>query len=137
MLLFSSLSLAQQSPGYNIYLTNELVDNRPAAEPMTRFDCSDRIHLVLTAVGLSLESHELKVRWLDPQGNQKELTRYKFTGIAITQVWAWLQLHGPTSAIVRQMFDPSYGMEQFIGEWVAEVYIDGKQVASPAFRVLC
>ncbi len=137
LLFFSSAGYTQQVPGYNIYLTNKFIDGKPDNQPMTRFDCSDRIYLVVTVVGLSEESHELKVRWLDPRENQKELTRYNFTAVTITQIWAWLQLHGPSGAIIGQMFDPSFGMEQFIGEWKAEVMVDGERVATPVFQVLC
>lgn len=137
MLLFSCASLAQQSVGYNIFLTNQEKEDQPLDQPMTQFDCSDRIFVVVTVAGLKQESHELKIRWLDPLGAQRELTRYNFQGLPITKIWAWLQLHGPTGAIVGQMFDPSFGMEEFIGEWKAEVFIDGEKVSVQQFQVLC
>jgi len=123
--------------GYNIFLTNKTENNRPLDEPMNQFDCSDRIHVVILAAGLTRDQHELKVRWLDPVGNQKEVTRYKFDGLPITKIWAWLQLDGGTAAIVGQMFDPSFGMEEFIGEWRSEIFIDDKKVSEKKFQVLC
>lgn len=124
--------------GYDVFLTNKERDNRPLDERMTRFDCSDRIFIVVIAAGVGVGEHELKVRWLDPTGEQRELTRFPFQGDPIANhVWAWLQLHGPTGAIIGQMFDPSFGMEEFIGDWTAEVFIDNRQVASRQFQVLC
>ena len=93
---------------------------------------------MVIAAGLGQGEHELKVRWLDPTGEQRELTRFPFQGSPIANhIWAWLQLHGPTGAIIGQMFDPSFGMEEFIGDWSAEVFINNKQVASREFQVLC
>lgn len=137
MLLFSCPSHADQTVGYNIFLTNQENNNQPLDEPMTQFDCSDRIFLVVIVAGLKQENHELKVRWLGPAGDLRELTRYEFRALPVSKIWAWLQLHGPTGAIVGQMFDPSFGMEEFIGEWSAEVYIDGEQVSLQQFQVLC
>ena len=137
MLLFSCSATADQSVGYNIFLTNQENNNQPLDEPMTQFDCSDRIFLVVIVAGLEQENHELKVRWLGPGGDQRELTRYEFLALPVTKIWAWLQLHGPTGAIVGQMFDPSFGMEEFIGQWTAEVFIDGEKVSLQQFQVLC
>ena len=137
LVVYSGICFGQQTPEYQIYFTNEVINNQPSSVASTEFDCSDRIHVVVTATGLSNDSHQLKVRWLDPANEQKELTRFAFNGLPRTQIWAWLQLHGPTGAIIGQMFDPSFGMEEFIGEWYAEVYIDGKVVAKQPFKVLC
>ena len=137
MLLFCFVTANAQQPGYIVHLTNKFEAGKPDTEPMMQFDCSDRIHLVITAAGLSKEKHELKALWFDPTGERKEMTRYKFDAMPITQVWAWLQLHGPTGAIVGQMFDPSFGMEEFIGEWRVDVLIDGTRIAEQKFRVLC
>lgn len=137
MLLFSCTVFAEQTVGYNIFLTSKEDNNQPLDEPMTQFDCSDRIFVVVIVAGLAQEDHELKVRWMGPGGDQRELTRYTFQGLPVTKIWAWLQLHGPTGAIVGQMFDPSFGMEEFIGQWNAEIYIDGKQVSLQQFQVLC
>ena len=137
MLLFYCQTSSGQNVGYDIYLTAKEENNQPSEIRQDEFDCTDRIFVVIIVAGLSKEKHELKVRWLDPAGNQKELTRYNFEGRAITKIWAWLQLNGPTGAIIGQMFDPSFGMEEFIGDWHAEVYIDNKKVSLKPFRVLC
>ena len=134
---WSGRAHSQNEPGYNVFLTNKTENNQPQDEPINDFDCSDRIFVVVYAAGLSQESHELKVRWMNPVDEQKELTRYRFEGLPVTKIWAWLQLDGGAAAIVGQMFDPSFGMEEFIGEWRAEVSIDGKKISEQKFRVLC
>lgn len=129
---------AHSATGYDIFLTNRMEDGKPAEERISRFDCSDRIYVVVIAAGLGEAEHELKVRWLDPTGEQRELTRFNFQGARIANhVWAWLQLHGPTGAIIGQMFDPSFGMEEFIGDWSAVVFINNKKVSTQKFQVLC
>ena len=91
LLLFAEA--AYPVTGYDIFLTNRMEDGRPAEERINRFDCSDRIYVVVVAAGLGEGEHELKVRWLDPTGEQKELTRFNFQGSRIANhVWAWLQL---------------------------------------------
>ena len=111
--LFLVTATTHAATGYDIFLTNRMEGGKPAEDRLTRFDCSDRIFIVVFAAGLGEGEHELKVRWLDPTGEQRELTRFTFQGSKIANhVWAWLQLHGPTGAIIGQMFDPSYGMEE-------------------------
>lgn len=134
MLLFCLPVSGQDKVSYLVHLTSKFKDGQPDAEPMTRFDCSDRIYLLVTAVGLSKGKHELKALWIDPFGKQKEVTRYQFDGLPVTQVWAWLQLHGPTGTIIGQMFDPSFGMEEFIGEWKIEAFIDNEPISEKNFR---
>lgn len=135
--IIASFAMAQNKPGYDIFLTNKADNNQPLNQPGNQFDCSDRIYVVVFAAGLSTDSHELKVRWLDPTGELRELTRYQFKGKPATKTWAWLQLDGGSAAIVGQMFDPSFGMEEFIGEWKAEIFINNERVSEKPFRVLC
>jgi len=122
---------------YRLYLTNRVENNQPTSAPSDRFDCADRIYLVVEATDLAPEKHELTDRWLDPAGDRKELTHYQFNGFPSTRVWAWLQLHGPTSAVIGQIFDPSFGMEDFIGRWVADVSVNKKRIGKLEFDVLC
>jgi len=122
---------------YQLYLTNRIENNQPSSEKQDKFDCSDRIYLVLEARNLPLEKHELTVRWLDPEGDQQELTQYEFNGLSYTRVWAWLQLHGPTSAVIGKIFDQSFGMEDFIGQWVVIVLINKKKIGELEFNILC
>ena len=135
----SGTSLAEDEPSYKIYLTNKVVDNQPAMEDQaeTTFDCTDRIYIVVEALGLSGKSHKLTVKWLNPVGDQQERTEYPFDSVPFVRVWAWLQLNGPPGAVIGQVFDPTFGMEEFIGEWHAHVLIDKKTVKKLNFVVVC
>ncbi len=124
---------------YEIYLTNHVISTQPTSTAVTQFDCSDRIFVVVEATGLAQAEHELTVEWINPADERLELTNFDFHAHPSTpsRVWAWLQLHGPTGAVIGQIFDPSFGMEDFIGEWHARVLIDQEQIGAPVFNVLC
>ena len=135
--IFFTRTYAAEEPQYNIILTSKVEDNQPTQQASDIFDCTDRIYLVVEALGLTLEKHDLTVSWLNPLGKQQEKTDYKFDAQPFTRVWAWLQLSGPPGAVIGQVFDPSFGMEDFIGEWRAKVAIDRKSVETLKFNVLC
>jgi len=77
------------------------------------------------------------VKWINPDDEQQELTRYKFNATKWSRNWAWLQLNGPTGAVLGQVFDPSFGMEEFIGTWHAEISMDNEKIQNLEFHVLC
>ena len=133
----SSDSQSIQLPTYEFYLTNKAENNMPSREKMTAFDCSDRVHLVMEAFNLEPGNHRLEVLWFNPQGKRQEVTRFNFNGAAYSRVWAWLQLHGSTGAAIGQIFDPSFGMEDFIGNWTAKVSINQTPIESVEFHVIC
>ena len=127
----------QEEPKFNVYLTNEVEEGYPTQKQMTEFSCSDRIYIVIEALGLSSEDHQMTVSWRDPTDAQQELTNYTFKGQDYNRIWAWLQLSGPPGAVFGQIFDPSFGMEDFIGEWRAIVSLNRKKLAELPFNVLC
>ncbi len=128
---------ADESVSFRTYLTNEVINDQPGQSTVTEFGCTDRIYLVVEAAGLSEQKHELTVKWFNPVDDQQELTNYGFDAFSYTRVWAWLQLSGPPGAVLGQMFDPSFGMEEFIGEWHAKVLIDKSEISNLGFNVLC
>jgi len=130
---------SQDSPVYNIYLTNKVENDQPEMDDQSDrvFDCTDRIYLVVEALNLPQKKHKLTVKWLNPVGNQQEKTDYNFDAAPFTRIWAWLQLNGPPGAVIGQVFDPTFGMEEFIGEWSAQVAIDKKKVEKLKFIVVC
>jgi hypothetical protein len=130
---------SQDSPGYKIYLTNKVENDQPGMDDQSNpvFDCTDRIYLVVEALNLSQEKHKLSVKWLNPVGKQQEKTDYEFDAVPFTRIWAWLQLNGPPGAVIGQVFDPTFGMEEFIGEWSAHVAVDQKTVEKLNFVVVC
>ena len=137
MLLGGFTTYAAEPATYRTYLTNKTINSQPDHLPVTEFSCSDRIYLVVESTGLSKEMHVLVVKWINPDHEQQELTRYKFKGIPFSRNWAWLQLNGPTGAVLGQVFDPSFGMENFIGTWQAEVSMDNETVQNLEFFVIC
>lgn len=122
---------------YKVYVTNQVIADQPTNKPVSNFDCADRIYLVIEATGLSQGKHELEVKWFNPVGEQQEITRYEFDGYPFSRVWAWLQLNGPPGAVIGQVFDPSFGMENFIGEWRAEAAVSKNKMDITKFNVLC
>lgn len=135
-----TVALAEENPQYKIYLTKRVEeDNQPAMEDTadTVFDCTDRIYLVVEALGLATKKYDLTVKWLNPTGAQQEKTDYAFDAMPFTRIWAWLQLSGPPGAVIGQVFDPTFGMDEFIGEWTAEVSVDRKRVRKANFTVVC
>ena len=137
LLFLGTVATAAEGPQYRIFLTNKVEYNQPTQEAMEKFDCTDRIYLVVEALGLAQKSHNLTVQWLNPVGDQQEKTDYEFNAQPFTRVWAWLQLSGPPGAVIGQVFDPSFGMEDFIGTWNAKVLINRRKVEEIDFTVLC
>ncbi len=123
---------------YQAYLTADTNSNVPAHDGNDDFSCSDKIYAVIEASNLTGKMHVLEVRWIGPSGNIQERTHYEFAFHGDnTRIWAWLSLYGPTGAVIGRLFDPSFGMGEFIGEWEAEILVDKKQIASLPFHILC
>ncbi len=141
-LLTGSAALAEQtSPSFTSYLALAASKNRPGIEPQEHFECSDTIFAVVEVtapVRQQPSEHLLIVNWFNPEGRLQERTRVEFTAYGKgTRVWAWLRLSGSTGAAIGQMFDPSFGMSEFIGTWRAEFTIDDRELATHKFEVLC
>ncbi len=145
-LAFSHISIAQDkavtaSPSFNTFITARAIDDIPGSTPEKHFDCSDKIYTVIEVTAPERQTpsqHELIVDWLNPGNKLEQKTRYAFTSYGKgTRVWAWLRLSGPTGAAIAQIFDPAFGMGEFIGQWRAEVRIDGKKIVTHPFDVLC
>jgi hypothetical protein len=141
LLLSFSLATAETSPTFRSYLTVEANGGRPSTRPQTNFECSDTIYVVIEVTAPERQQtseHLLVVDWFNPVNRPQEKTRFEFKSYGKgTRVWAWLRLSGSTGASIGQMFDPSFGMEDFIGKWRAEVRIDKKKIDTLPFDVLC
>lgn len=138
--LLSAGVSAQAKPTFEAYLTAEGDNNRPGVK-QTQFECADKIYAVIKVVAPDKQKpseHLLIVNWLNPGNRLEQKTRYTFKSYGTgTQVWAWLKLSGSTGSSIGQIFDPSYGMDEFIGKWRAEVVIDNKKLVTLPFEVLC
>ena len=141
LLLSFSMAFAETKPSFKSYLTTEAASNRPSSIPQQDFECSDTIYVVIEVTAPDRQEaseHLLVVDWFNPADRPEQKTRFDFKSYGKgTRVWAWLRLSGTTGASIGQMFDPSFGMEDFIGKWRAEVRIDNEKLATLPFDVLC
>ena len=139
--LLSPAVFAEVSPTFETYLTAHAKDNRPGSISQNEFECADKIYAVVKVTAPDRQKaseHLLIVNWLNPENHLEQKTRLNFKSYGRgTQVWAWLKLSGSTGASIGQIFDPSYGMDEFIGKWRAEIIIDDKKIATHPFDVLC
>ena len=140
--LLTSLPIeAKTEPTFRSYLTMEGSKNHPASKAKSNFECSDTIYVVVEVtapVRQETSEHLLIVDWFNPGNRLQEKTRIDFKSYGKgTRLWAWLRLSGTTGASIGQMFDPSFGMSEFIGKWRAEVRIDEKKIDTHQFDVLC
>lgn len=141
-LLFGSINhsaLAEsQHHSVNLYFALEGKNLQPAPKHRTHFECSDKIYSVLEIDDLSKGKHDFSLRWNDPAGEELERVDYPFTVTQQkTRLWAWLNLIRSRGAGMIQWINPAAGLEEFIGPWVVDVYIDGKKLASESFSVDC
>jgi len=126
---------------FEAYLTAEAKNNTPGLTRQDQFECADKIYVVIDAVApgekKSIE-HLLVVNWFNPGDRLEQKTRFTFSSYGKgRQVWAWLKLSGSTGSSIGQIFDPSYGMDKFIGKWRVKIVIDNKKLATLPFDVLC
>ncbi len=132
---------AESEPTFRSYLTGEGGKNRPRGKAQNDFECSDTIYIVVEVtapVRQEPSDHLLIVNWFNPNDKLQEKTRIEFKSYGKgTRVWAWLRLSGSTGATIGQVFDPSFGMSEFIGKWRADVSIDDTKTDTHHFDVLC
>ena len=123
---------------HKVYLTAKEKNGIPDTKPETEFTCSDKIYAILEISGLSKDKHQLEAVWTDPQGKKRERTKVPlYVSQDQARSWVWLRLHRPTGASVVTAFDPTYGMDDFIGEWTISIFIDKKRLTKKRFSVIC
>jgi len=118
---------------FDVYFTKEDAQGALMDTPIQRFDCGDKIHAILETRGLSKATHGLDVYWINPRGQRQEHTELDFRVTGDRQdVWVWIKLHRPKQAIVDRVFlqNRATGMEDFIGQWKAQFFVDGKRAAT-------
>ena len=121
-----------------IYTTLESDNAQPSSDQKQNFDCSDKIYAVLELTNFNKGRHALSLRWLDPAQEERERVDYPFTVTQKeTRLWGWLSLIRPKGAGMIQWINPAAGLEEFIGPWTIEAYIDNKKIASNTFSVDC
>ncbi len=122
-----------------IYLSTELKNGLPVPQATNKFSCTQKIYGVVTGQWPAGSSHLMEAYWTDPQGKQREHTRYKFTARAgKTQTWAWLLLHPAQADILdRLLMQGDDSMREFNGQWTADFYVDEKSKGKLTFQIIC
>ncbi len=127
-----------QSNSNRFYFTSQSEEKIPDHEAMSEFDCSEMIYAVAEFKDLEKGEHTFEVLWNDPTRNQREKTEFPIVHSSGTKrVWAWIKLHRPTGSSFFSFFDPTAGMEDFIGEWNVIFKLDGKNLGEKKFYVDC
>ena len=104
--------------------------------PLEVFDCHDRMFVHAVFSGLKNGTHEASVEWINPKGKRQDYSNLKFSE-SNYRVWFWLKLKPAFGGKLLKSFDPSFGMDEFIGEWNARLYLDGEIVSTKHFYVVC
>lgn len=131
-------ALGQKSTVDRFYFTAHSEEKIPSVEPMSAFDCSEMIYSVAHFGSLERGRYDFEVVWNDPTGKQREKTEFSFHTLGgEKRVWAWIKLHRPTGSSFFSFFDPTAGMEDFIGQWKILFRLNGKKVAQKSFTVDC
>ena len=119
----------------------EDIDLLPSVSSRNSFNCVGSIHLGISFpnTNYQLRNSTMEVRWINPNGNTELVSTqpdyraikdqaYRTVGIALRR---------PPSGALFSLIDPSAGMEAFIGEWRAELWIENKKAESLPFEVQC
>jgi len=121
-----------------IQLTKGTENDQPGNTTQSKFLCTDTVFAVLNGNWPSNTEHKFEAYWTDPQGKQQKHSRQKFTSYGSTRVWIWLRLHrGDDNAMTRLFGLSEDSMQEFVGEWKVDFYLDGKKVSRSHFTVVC
>lgn len=121
-----------------LYFALEGEGSQPKTKQKTHFECSDKVYAVLELDNIARGKHSLSIRWNDPKDEEKERVDYPFTVTGeTTRMWAWLNLIRSRGAGMITWINPAAGLEEFIGPWTVDAYVDDKKVASSSFSVDC
>ena len=121
-----------------IYLTKGDKNDQPGTVPQQEFHCSDTIMAVIEGKWPTNSEHTLDVYWINPQGEQQEHSRQAFTSYGSTRVWVWLRLHaGERNLLDKLLMEEDTSLQEFVGQWKVDFYLDGKKLARRRFKVSC
>jgi hypothetical protein len=135
IVLYSSAADAMEA---NTTFSSRKSGEVPVHTNETEFTCSDTIYALIDVKGLEEGIHEIEIHWLDPRGDRQEFTQFSAHAASEdTLIWGWMRLHAPENSGLVRTFDPAHGMRSFIGKWTVRVYINGRQVSTSHFDVLC
>ena len=120
-----------------VSFSSEMEGVAPRRTGETEFTCSDTVYILIESPGLEPGVHDVELRWYDPTGERRELTKFPAHANPGEPIWAWLKLHAPAKSGLVRAVDPSHGMRDFIGRWKVKVLIDDRPAADAAFDMLC
>lgn len=102
------------------------------------FSCDDQIYLTIKFANHQPKLHQINISWKDPSGEERENNSFPFF---VTQkestAWASLKLHRSVGAGMLQWVNPAAGLEEFIGQWTADVKVGSILNETHNFEVLC
>jgi len=101
-----------------------------------KFDCHENIYIHGVFSGLKAVKHEAYAVWFRPDGREQDRASYAVEG-ANARFWFWLRLSPSFGGKLLKPIDPSYGMDEFIGLWKVDLYLDEKVIATKVFFVAC
>ena len=133
--LFLLASGAHSAPTISVSLTGSAQASTDSET--NRFGCNDKIYASINVEELASGEHQLTADWIDPTGKTREHIDYPFSGAGTTRITIWLKLHPPKGSTLFGFFNPSMGMEDFIGNWQLSVRIDGDTKLDVPFEVVC
>ena len=137
---FTSTVYAKESEAteVQVFLTKGTNENQPGTNPQSKFLCTDTIYAILDGNWPRDTDHKFEAYWTNPQGDQQEYSRHKFKAYGDTRVWIWFRLHrGDDNAMSRIFGLSEDSMQEFIGNWKVDFYVDGKKVSRFNFSVVC
>ena len=138
LLGFNPIEASAAASKHLLYTSIESNNAQPSSDQKQYFDCSDKIYAVLELTNFTKGRHALSLRWFDPAQEEREKVDYPFTVTQKeTRLWGWLNLIRPKGAGMIQWINPAAGLEEFIGPWTIEAYINNKKIASNTFSVDC
>ena len=136
--LFFAHASASTQTEVRLYLTSEGLNLHPDSKPRAYFECSDKVYAVLEINHIPHGNHKLSLRWNDPAGKERERVDDPFTvQKQEIRLWAWLNLIRSKGAGMVQWINPAAGLEEFVGPWVVDAYVDNRKIASGSFSVDC
>jgi hypothetical protein len=138
-LLLFLISLLCYPAVADIYLSTMQKNGLPVPHPTNTFHCTDKIFGVVVDQWPADSNHLMEAYWTDPQGKQREHTRYNFTARkGKTHTWAWLLLHpAEPDMLDRLLMQENDSLLEFNGEWHVDFYIDGESIGKLTFQLIC
>ncbi|NKB60787.1 MAG: hypothetical protein GKR95_01150 [Gammaproteobacteria bacterium] len=110
--------------------------------PQQKFSCDQRIHSIIELSELPLGNHEIAVQWFGPSDKLEHIQNFKFAATASTKatgkpVYLSSFIEFQSAGGLTSIFDPSAGLDAFIGDWRIVVLDNEENVALKRFSVIC